>query len=482
MGISRSWALLLFANALFVPDTLCIGSEQIGQQRPNILFVYTDDQASSAVGILGNDEIHTPNLDRLFSEGATLRNAMVVTPVCSPARATLLTSRYGSELEITDWIHPTKEPELGLNLEVSTWVELLQDAGYRTGLVGKWHLGFFDCFHPRIFGYEHFFGFRAGGNHVVNPRLESNDGAVRKYQGLTVDLLTDESLAFMEQHKKEPFCLSVHYRAPHSAWLPVAPEDWAPYENLDPKLPDPDWPNLDTKRVKKWTREYYASVTSVDRSVGRLLTKLKELGLEQKTVVIFTSDHGYNCGHNGTWYKGNAQWMLEELPEQEWAHIPPKQRPNLFDQSLRVPTAIRWPGVTEPGMVVDQVVTNLDWFPTLLKMAGVEMPVALANQTRGRDFTALLKNEVVEWDNEAYFEYDMHHGAQAHMRAWRTPDWKLMIDLKNPGRRELYNLKDDPTEKNNLSSAENLEIRAVMKRLEAKIYGRMGELDGALAP
>ena len=137
-------------------------------------------------------------------------------------------------------------------------------------------------------------------------------------------------------------------------------EDLAPYEKLDPQIPNPDFPHLDVAKVKRMTREYYASVASVDRNLGRLLGLLDKLKLAENTVVIFTSDHGYNLGHNGVWYKENAQWQLTKLPSQRWPHIGPKQRPNLYDQSLRVPTAVRWPAVIKPGTVVSDMVSNLD--------------------------------------------------------------------------------------------------------------------------
>jgi uncharacterized sulfatase len=360
-----------------------------------------------------------------------------------------------------------------LDPERVTWPELLLQAGYRTGLVGKWHLGTQDRFHPTRHGFEYFMGFRTGGNRPQNPVLEI-DGVDKAFMGFTADILTDHALEFVRDHRRDTFLLCLHFRAPHAAWLPVADEDWEPYKNLDPRIPNPDFPGLNVARVKKMTREYYASVASVDRNLGRLLEELERLGLRDNTVVIFTSDHGYNLGHNGVWYKGNAQWQLKQLPKQRWPHIPPRQRPNLYDQSLRVPAAVRWPGVIRPGTVVNQTVSNLDWYPTVLDMAGVER--SEPETVRGRSFLPLLRGESPAWDNGLYAEYSMKHGARTRMRAYRADGWKLMIDFANPGRMELYNLIEDPGETTNLADSRRQDAGKIRERFQAQIARRMREL------
>ena len=440
---------------------------------PNIVFIYTDDQAPTAAGFAGNSELKTPHLDRLAASGAILTNAFTTTPVCSPSRAGLATSRYGSELGILDWIHPRSEPEHGLNPNMITWMELLKEAGYATALSGKWHLGTADRFHPTLTGYDEFMGIRSGGCPPKDPVLEV-EGHDAQTSGFTVDLVTDFALDFVRRNADKPFLLSLHYREPHAAWLPTREEDWAPYRDLDPTIPEFEHPQLDVDRIKKYTREYYASVASIDRNVGRVLDQLDELQIADRTIVIFTSDHGYHTGHHGLWYKGNAHWMLTELPESPWEHIPPKRRPNLYDQALRVPTAIRWPGVIEPGTVIEETFTNLDWYPTLLAMTGVTPPEDL--QLHGRDATPLFRGQQVAWENDFYAEYSMRHGATVDMRAWRTPEWKLVLDFVHPGRVELYDLKNDPGEFENLADSEQPEIVAIRKELEAKIVAKLDEL------
>ncbi|MEW4489652.1 sulfatase-like hydrolase/transferase [Thalassoglobus sp. JC818] len=460
----------LLGLLLFLPSVVCA-------ERPNIVFIYTDDQAPTATGFSGNPDLKTPNIDRLAASGIVIPNAFTVTPVCSPSRAGLVTGRYSTEFGILDWIHPTAEAELGLDPEAVTWMELLQQAGYATCLSGKWHLGTEDRFHPTVFGYDEFMGIRDGGCPPKDPVLEVNGEDV-KQEGFTVDLVTDYALDFMTRNQSEPFLVSIHYREPHAAWLPTRDEDWEPYRDLDPQLPEPSHPDLDVERVKKMTREYYASVASVDRNVGRILDLLDELNLSENTIVVYTSDHGYHNGHHGLWFKGNAHWMLNDLPEQQWDNIDRKRRPNLYDQALRVPTVIRWPDALPQGQTVLQTMTNLDWFPTLLGMADIEIPNGL--NLRGRDFTPMLKGLRIAWPNDLYAEYSMRHGAFVDMRCWRTHQWKLVVDFANPGRDELYDLQNDSGELQNLIDSDDPAIQAVAAELRSKILHRLEELNDPL--
>lgn len=445
--------------------------------QPNIVFIYTDDQAPTAVGFAGNKELKTPNIDRIANEGIQIPNAFTVTPVCSPSRASLVTSRYACELGILDWINPKTETELGLNPNTVTWMELLQQAGYRTALSGKWHLGTADRYHPTLQGYDEFMGIRDGGCPPKNPVLEI-DGHNVKTSGFTVDLVTEHALEFIKENKGKPFLSSIHYREPHAAWLPTRDEDWEPYKDLDPTLPEPVHPDLNVELVKKRTREYYASVASVDRNVGRVLDLLDELEIADNTIVVFTSDHGYHNGHHALWFKGNAHWVLNELPPQQYKNIARLRRPNMFDQALRVPTAIRWPDGLKGGRTVPQTMSNLDWYPTLLAMANVELPDDLT--IRGRDFTPMLKGLRIAWNNDFYAEYSMRHGAKTDMRCWRTPEWKLMIDFANEGRGELYDLKNDPVELKNLYESQAPQHVEIRKELKSKILNRIKEINDPL--
>lgn len=445
-------------------------------EKPNILFVFTDDQAGWALGLSGHPHASTPNMDKLFRRGAHLPNSFTVTPVCTPSRTSLITSRYGSELGLTDWLNPRREPFDGLDESVVTWPEVLQAAGYRTGLIGKWHLGLLDKHHPTRHGYSYFMGFRGGGTTPSDPVLEK-DGEERQFQGLTADILTAEALAYLDREREGPFALSLHYRAPHTRWLPVAPEDWAPFEGLNPIIPNPDFPYLHVERVQRMTREYLASTKSVDRNVGSLLAKLDALGLTETTVIVYSSDHGYNMGQSGVWHKGNGHYVLTRNPPAT-ANIPDGQRPNMWDRSIRVPTAVVWPGRIDPGTVIEETVTNLDWFPTMVAIAGAEIPVGTV--VRGRDLSPVLLGAADEWDNEMYGEYSTHHQSRTHMRMLRTPRWKLVRDFLNPERDELYDLAADPEETTNM--IRHPKARPVVERLHTRLIARMRSVGDRLAP
>src|SRR5262249_23636530 len=193
------------------------------------------------------------------------------------------------------------------------------------------------------------------------------------------DLLVSEGIRFVEANRDRPFLLSVHFREPHAPYAPTPAEDSAHYRDLDPTIPDVA--SLPRARVKTLTREYYASVASVDRNVGRLLDRLDALGLTDRTIVVFTSDHGYMIGHHGLWHKGNATWLAEGKKG---------RRPNMFDDSIRVPLLVRWPGVVVGGTIVGEVVSNLDHFPSVLDMVGLGVPENL--KLGGRGYAPLLRN------------------------------------------------------------------------------------------
>lgn len=413
--------------------------------RPNVLFILTDDQGPWAWGD-GHSDVVTPHIDSLRADGVLLENYFVTSPVCSPARASLLTSRYPSELGILDWIPPDIEPPLGVDPKLPAWPRVFQGAGYRTGLIGKWHLGRTDEFLPQAFGYDYFAGFRHGGMVSKDPTVEL-DGVERVVEGYTPDILTDLAMEFIGQDSDEPFMVSLHFWAPHAnanknaegdrTWLPLQEVDWAPFSNLKPTFPEPVHPDLDVPRATRMTREYLASVHSVDRNVGRLLAMLDARGLSENTIVVFTSDHGYNLVHHGIWHKGNGRWLLKDHQG---------RRPNMWDTSLRAPAIVRWPKGIEAGTTISNTTTCMDWFPSLVSMAGLAAPEDAV--LRGQDFAPLLKGEQVPWRETVLAQMDQEDGA--NLRCWRTPNWKLVVDLNYPEDTELYDLMNDPGETNNL--------------------------------
>ena len=403
----------------------------------NVISIVTDDQSRWSIGAYGNKDARTPNMDRLAQEGALFANAFVDTPVCSPSRAAFLTGRHGTELGITDWINMNEASAgVGLPPETVTWPEVLQKNGYATALIGKWHLGHLPQHHPTKHGYDHFWGFPGGGTEPMDPHVEV-EGERKRLKGPVPDLLTDEAMRWIEANRDGPFAVSMHFREPHLPYGPVPEEDWNVYKDADPTIPKIKL--LDEKVTKDLTREYYASIHAIDRNLGRLLERLEALKLLENTIILFTSDHGYNVGHHVLHGKGNAVWIGGGV------HGP--KRPNMFESSIRVPLLIRWPGVVKGGTRVPQMVTNVDTFASVLGMVGIDAPAEV--KQHGRDFSAILRGETVDWRKEIFGQYDLHNQGIAFMRMVRDERWKLVRHHMSNGSNELYDLQDDPGEGRN---------------------------------
>ena len=202
--------------------------------RLNIVSIVTDDQSEWSIGAYGNRESRTPNMDRLARDGVRFVNAFTCTPVCSPSRASFLTGRYGTQLGVTDWITPKQGKDgVGLPAKTVTWPKILQQQGWRTGLIGKWHLGDVAHNHPTQLGFDTFFGAVGGSFKPKDPELEL-DGKLTPMEGFGADILTDAALRFIETNRAGPFALLIHYREPHMPYGPVPNVDAAPFTNLDP--------------------------------------------------------------------------------------------------------------------------------------------------------------------------------------------------------------------------------------------------------
>ncbi len=363
----------------------------------NLIAIVTDDQALWASGAYGNKDIVTPNIDRLANEGVRFTNFFVTSPVCTPSRATYLTGLYSQQSGIQDVTYLRDRYE-GLPLGVPAWPRALQAQGYATGLIGKWHLGRARANYPTQYGIDYFFGFVGGASIPMDPVLERNHQK-KRYEGPLPDILTDDAIAFLDRNRTQPFALMLHFRAPHAPHLPVPADDLAPFEGLDPEVvivdpaearmdDDQDPPSADSLalhkvQLKRKIISYYASVHSVDRNIGRLLAAMERLGLSENTIVVFTSDNGYMYGHRGLKGKGLAQPIWNHTLQNNALVV------NMFEDSMRVPMIVRWPGVGQPGGVVDELVSNLDIYPSYLGMLGVTGPEGTAGQ--GRDFSPLLR-------------------------------------------------------------------------------------------
>ena len=458
-----------------------------------------DDLGSWILHVEGYPNTHTPNLDRLIKEGVLLENAFSVSAVCSPSRGAFLSSRYPTENGVTDNVRDNKIP--GLKPELITWPQVLQNSGYNTIMVGKWHLGEGrDVDLPTRRGYTEFAGFLRGGRQSKEPKvdfLKAGEYSVKDvttidYEDVagdqyTPDLLGDFAVQFIEKYnaRSDPFCLSLHFWAPHAntefpegyelpyddrSWLPLKEVDqafWKRMRDEDILLPEPDFPNLNKERTFRMLREYHSSVHAVDRNVGRVMALLDELEIAEDTVVIFTSDHGYMMGHHGMWHKGNGRWLTADKqdPNQPRLYGEGESRINLFDNSMRVPGIIRWPAHLTAGRRISQTFNHLDWFPTLAAIAHASLPDGIV--LRGSNALPLLEGSPpATWNNDLFGQY-------LNLRTYRTRDWKLVRHFGNRMGDELYHLVNDPEEKFNLVDSEDALVQRALVHLESKLIFAM---------
>ena len=386
------------------------------KKRPNLLFILTDDQGAWALRCAGNTDIQTPNLDRLAAQGTRFDNFFCASPVCSPARASILTGRIPSQHGVHDWIrsgsldkqalgehanHPYFASE-GVPIQylqgLITYPDLLVQNGYTCALAGKWHLG--DSMHPQH-GFSHWYTIGRGGC-LYNQADVVENGELHFESRYITDLITEHALDYLDAFARQdnPFYVSVHYTAPHDPW----DEDQHPAKYID------------------LYRD--SAVTAMDAGVGRLLDRLEELGVAEDTLVIFTSDNGMNMGHHGIWGKGNGTFPF-----------------NLFDTAVKVPFIARWPGHILPGRVTPSMCSHYDIIQTLNEL--MDLGAQLPEDLPGHSFANVLErgedtdNHVVILD-----EY-------GNSRMIRSQEWKY-IHRYPYGPHELYHLTQDPGEKENL--------------------------------
>lgn len=477
------WSLALLLGA---PATLW------AQQRPNIVFIFSDDHAPHAIGAYNGwlkDVNPTPNIDQLARQGMLFQNSFCTNSICGPSRAVIITGKHS---------HLNGFMNNGNNFDgdQQTFPKLLQQAGYTTAMIGKWHLKS----NPQGFDYWEVL---PGQGEYYNPRFLSQQGR-RTIEGHCTDIVTDLALEWLDQNKGKdrPFLLMCQHKAPHRCWMPAlrhlelfqgeelpepdtlfdtyqdnspaarnqeleidrhmhlicdlfttAPEGWTPegldtdksgWNNLQRMTPEQRaaWDaafaeeneafakaNLQGKDLVRWKYQRYAKnylrcVRGVDDSVGRILKYLKDNDLEDNTVVVYSSDQGFYIGDHG-WY--DKRWMYEE--------------------SLKMPLIIKWPGVTQPGSVDQHLVQNLDYAETFLEMAGAPIP----EDMQGRSLVPLLQGQSVDdWRQSIYYhyyEYPSVHMVPRH-NGVRTDRFKLM-QFYEFGEWEFYDLEKDPNELTN---------------------------------
>lgn len=410
-------------------------------QRPNILYIMADDHAAHALSCYGSKINQTPQLDRLAKEGLRFTHCFVVNSICTPSRAAILTGKYS---------HLNGVPVFNrFDGSQPTLAKYLQSAGYHTGMIGKWHL-FSD---PTGFDY---WNILPGQGLYHNPAFIEM-GRTNKHRGYATDLITDFSIQFLERRPKDkPFFLMSHHKAPHRPWQPDAKHANL-YEDVDipePATFDDDYKNrssaateatmridrdltrndlkqdppagLSGPALKKWKyqryiKDYLRCIASVDDNVGRLLDYLEQTGLAKNTIVIYTSDQGF--------FLGDHNWFDKRF---------------MYEESLRMPFLIRYPGHIKPGSVNDKMILNIDFAPTLLKAAGAAIPADM----QGRSFAALLRGESPQdWRTSMYYRYyhyPQDHRVQPHY-GLRTERYKLVF-FNKINEWDLFDLEKDPHE------------------------------------
>ena len=437
-------------------------------EHPNIVFILTDDQGYWTLNNAGNDEIYTPNLDRIAAMGLRFENFFCASPVCSPARASILTGRMPSQHGVHDWLRQgniisTKTPghggddcEIEYLRGMRGYTDILAENGYTCGISGKWHLG--DSVTPQKgFSYWHLFPYGGGNYHDA---YIIRDGKIAQDPRYLTDVITEGGLKFlaMQQSRDTPFYLSVHYTAPHSPWHQGQhPDELVDlYRDCDfhtcPEIPGGHpWqinsaPRGTGARRHELLSGYYAAITALDRGVGQILDQLAAMGILENTLIIFTSDNGMNMGHHGIWGKGNGTF-----PQ------------NMYDTSVKVPTLMARPGHLPQGIVVDQLLSHYDIFPTLLDYLGFENPDAAT--LPGQSFAALLRADNVAEHPAIVIAAHSEYGP---VRMIRTRAWKY-IHRYPYGPHELYDLVNDPNEEQNLiaAPAQQTRVTEMKGQLEA---------------
>ncbi|WP_089688494.1 sulfatase [Catalinimonas alkaloidigena] len=473
--------LILFAGlSMVLSSCKKDADQQETPTRPNIIFIMSDDHAYQAISAYGGrlaELAPTPNIDRIAEAGMRFTNCLVTNSICGPSRATILTGKYS---HLNGFVDNTIGSEF--DFAQQSYAKVLQQAGYKTATIGKLHLGGT----PTGFDY---YDILPGQGKYYNPVFINQEGEYTE-QGYATEIITEKSLAWLDSVKdgEQPFMLMMWHKAPHRGWQP-GPNELGLYENVtfpepetlfddygghreaaaanymsiaeamrleddlklseeapadlteaqkarwkevyDPILEDfrktnPQGKDLVRYKYQRYMRDYLACVAAVDKSVGALLDYLKESGLDKNTLVMYSSDQGFYLGEHG-WF--DKRWM--------------------YDQSLKTPLLVSWPGVTKSGSVNTELVSNLDFAETFIDIAGGQIPAEM----QGKSLVPILKGETPEdWRKAHYYHYYEHpseHVVQRHYGI-TTDQYKLIHFYFEMNTWELYDLTKDPQEINNV--------------------------------
>lgn len=400
---------------------LSVAAARCAETRPNVVVILADDQGWGDLSVHGNTNIQTPRIDSLAREGA-LFDRFYACALCAPTRAEFLTGRYHPR----GGVHGVSTGAERLNIDEKTIADAFRAAGYATGAFGKWHNGSQFPYHPNARGFAEYYGFTSGHwGQYFDPMLEHNGEFVRG-KGFIIDDLTDHALAFIDQHRDTPFFCYLPLNTPHSPFQ-VPDEYWNRYRDreIGLKAKDPKLEELDA------TRCVLAMTENIDWNVGRVLTRLDELKLAERTIVLYFSDNGPN-----TW---------------RWNGGMKGRKGTLDEGGLRVPCLVRWPGHIQPATRISQIAGAIDLLPTLCSLAGV--PVVGEKPLDGRDLKPLLCGPSAEWPERMLF-------SQLNNRVTvRTQRYRL--DPEGA----LYDMQADPEQKEDVSKRD----ASVAKQLGAAV-------------
>jgi len=423
--------------------------------KPNIVFILADDLGYTDVACFGSKYYETPNIDRMAAQGMKFTSGYTCGPNCQPSRAALMSGQYGprtgvytvGSIDRFDWQSRPLRPVDNVNklpLEKITIAQTLKKAGYATGMFGKWHLGEDAEHHPLQRGFDE--AIVSMGVHFdfkTNPKMDYSKGIY------LADFLSDKAVDFIRRHKDGPFFLYLPHFAVHSPHQ--AKQNWI--QHFKPKPPagghhDP---------------AYAGMIASVDESVSRVLALLDELKLSDNTLVIFSSDNGGVGGYEREGIQGGS--ITDNAPLKGGKGM-------LYEGGIRVPYIFRWPGKISPGTVCDEPINSVDLYPTLLAVAGAQPPANYPLD--GTSYLGLLTNsgKTEKSSPPLYWHFPGYLGAGGG--TWRTApagairigDWKLQ-EFFETGRLELYNLKDDIGEKQNLTAAQPDKVKELHAQLLA---------------
>ena len=420
--------------------------------KKNIVLILSDDQGAWAMHCAGNEDLITPNLDRLSKMGARFTNFFCASPVCSPARASIVTGEMPSSHGVLDWLsggnmntkdYPymkdhehfqTEDHAIDYLEGHDTYVKHLSQAGYHCALSGKWHLG--DSVHPKE-GFEKWYTIGTGGCQYFHPDIVENGKFYHENRYVT-DLITKKALEYLDEYmaKEEPYYLSVHYTAPHAPWgREQHKEEFLKlYDHCDfhatPDMtvhPDQitDCPVGDTSEHRRENLTgYYAAITAMDAGIGEILDKLEASGQLDHTLVIFTADNGMNMGHHGIWGKGNGTYPA-----------------NMYDSSVKVPFLIYDPEYFTGGQIIHRMTGHCDLFPSLLDLVGI--PYELNEKQFGRSMKLFAGQPELE-EEEAVVICDEY----GKVRMIRSAYYKF-IKYYDTMKEIFYDLREDPDETTN---------------------------------